>query len=810
MDLAAAFYISVYCLAALAGGILAWAEGTASVAIFTAPIAIALLYLNERYRVLRLDGGWVALAGLMAFVFPAMEFFRGDEEFRLLSGAHLLVMLQWVLLAYHKTANQYWWICALSCLQVAIAAVLTTSPIFGIFILTYMFWALWTLSLYTLLLARLRFGLSDQPFMRKSAWVWPSLTRDAAKSIGDRDGTISHSGDESPRKFRKRVNPVSEFRGSFQCEPHETDLNWRFVFGISGMSASALFLGLILFLLTPRLWIGASPLQDDILAASRRGKSVTGFSEAIRLNDFGTILESSAPVMQLNFFDDATDATLSVDEVLSLTGQNEILMRGSALAIYDRGGWLPFEPRRDEDVPTEYTPLRPQPVPLIRQEIRLEPMGSNTLFTMGYPIYVKISRPDYRARRHLFTGALSLAAHGGLMSGAKRYVVKSSKDSSWKPPALLDSTELSPTYSYSPPKLKQLKAYAKKVLEPLKLKFGGNPVPADKIAQELLVHLRDSGQFRYSLDRSVIDSNLDAIEDFLANRKYGHCQYFASALALLLRTEGIPSCVITGFKGGLEDPVSHRVEIQERHAHAWVEAFIDGDWVTLDPTPADERELTVAAVGDRLRLWHQITTLGVMLWNDYVINLSFSKQQQDLYGPAQSFLQSVASQTKGVSSRWGLLVDSIRLFVSEPERWFSWQGGLVAFVLMLFLTGSFQLLRFIRRVWIRLWNSGQSTQREILRVEFHQRFLALLKPLGLVPSPTQTQREFADQVTEKWPALNLPSELQPLAAEIARAYDGIRFGAHSVTEEQRVRLLESVAQLHSHFHHSSIKSDEWK
>src|SRR4051812_36340558 len=133
MDLAAAFYISVYCLAALAGGILAWAEGTASVTLFTAPIAIALLYLNERYRVLRLDGGWVALAGLLAFVFPVMEFFRGDEEFRLLSGAHLLVMLQWVLLAYHKTANQYWWICALSCLQVAIAAVLTTSPIFGIF-----------------------------------------------------------------------------------------------------------------------------------------------------------------------------------------------------------------------------------------------------------------------------------------------------------------------------------------------------------------------------------------------------------------------------------------------------------------------------------------------------------------------------------------------------------------------------------------------------------------------------------------------------------------------------------------------------
>lgn len=160
MELAAAFYISVYSLAALAGGILAWAENVPSVTMLTAPIAIALLFLNERHRLVRLDGGWVALAGFAAFAFPALEFFRGDEEFRLLSGAHLLTILQWVLLAYHKTAHQYWWICALSCLQVAIAAVLTTSPVFGIFILIYMFWALWTLSLFTLLLARLRFGMT--------------------------------------------------------------------------------------------------------------------------------------------------------------------------------------------------------------------------------------------------------------------------------------------------------------------------------------------------------------------------------------------------------------------------------------------------------------------------------------------------------------------------------------------------------------------------------------------------------------------------------------------------------------------------
>lgn len=810
MDLAAAFYFSVYCLAALAGGILAWAEGTASVTILTAPIAIMLLYFNERYRVLRLDGGWVALAGLMAFVFPATEFFRGDEEFRLLSGAHLLVMLQWVLLAYNKTAHQYWWICALSCLQVAIAAVLTTSPVFGIFILTYMFWALWTLSLYTLLLARLRFGRSDQTLMRKSDWVWPALVRATSDSRRDGEQTHSRFGSESQRQFSERVHPVSEFRGSFQCEPHETDLNWRFVFGITGMSASALFLGLILFLLTPRLWLGAVTQMQEGNTTPGARRSVTGFSEAIRLNDFGTILESSAPVLQLNLSDDETEVPLSVEETLQLTGQDEILLRGAALAIYDRGGWIPFEARNEKDVPSSAIFRVPEPVPLVRQDIRIEPMGSNTLFTMGYPIYVKFDRAGYRARRHAVTGALSLSLSGGLIGGAKRYTVWSSKDPKWQPSERLSLAKLPPAYSFLPLKLKQLTAYTEKVLEPLKQKFGENPVPPEKIAHELLIHLRDSGQFRYSLDRSVIDSELDAIEDFLVNRKYGHCQYFASALALMLRTEGIPSCVITGFKGGLEDPVSHRVEVQERHAHAWVEAFLDGAWVTLDATPSDEREQTVAAVGDRLRLWHQITNFGSMLWNDYVINLSLSKQQQDLYRPAQNFFQNVARQSKSLVNLWSRFAVSAKLFMSEPQRWFSWQGGLVAFVLMLFLAGCYHLLRLIRLTCVRLWHNGRRAQRESLRVEFHQRFLALLKSLGLVPSPTQTQREFAEQVTAEWTRLQLPAELQPLAAAVATAYDEIRFGAQPITEAQNQRLLESVDRLTSFFRQSSSKSDQRK
>ncbi|MDB5391979.1 MAG: transglutaminase domain protein [Planctomycetaceae bacterium] len=797
MDLAAAFYISVYSLAALAGGILAWAENVPSVTMLTAPIAIALLFLNERHRIIRLDGGWVALAGFAAFAFPAMEFFRGDEEYRLLCGAHLLAILQWVLLAYHKTAHQYWWVCALSCLQVAIAAVLTTSPVFGVLILIYMFWALWTLSLFTLLLARLRFGLSDQSLTQKSNWQWPELTRPAALPAESKRPPVSSSTNETSEKEVSRLREASAFRGTFQCEPHETDLSWRFVFGICGMSTMALILGLVLFLLTPRVWIGpVNPLQDET-SSSGRGRNITGFSDNVRLNDFGKILESSAPVMEVKLIDDATNETLSLTEALRQVGQDEALFRGAALATYDRGQWIAYDPRSTDDIPTGPSPFRPQTVPLVRQEIRLEPTGTNALFTLGHPVYVKLEGAE-KARRQKQTAAVSLPR--GSMNGASRssrrsYTVWSLKKGAENPYRLADGA-LAATYSLCPPSLELLPAYTRELLAPMKRSAGMGHAPSQtKIAQTLVAYLRDSGNFHYSLDRSVINPGLDPIEDFLINRKYGHCQYFAAALGLMLRVEGIPSCVITGFKGGIEDSERQLLEIQQRHAHAWVEAFLDGEWVTLDPTPYDGREEVVASVGDRMRFWHRFTAFATLLWNDYVINLTLSRQQQDLFGPAQELLQTIGGQTKEASSLWRGLAETASQFWSHPENWFSLQGGVVAFLFMLFLAGCFQLFRLAWRLYRNIWCQNTLAQRDSLRLEFHLRFLALLKPLGFVPAPTETQREFAALVAADWERLQLPAELQTIAVEVARAYDGVRFGRQPLPEAEKLRLLRSVERL---------------
>ena len=100
----------------------------------------------------------------------------------------------------------------------------------------------------------------------------------------------------------------------------------------------------------------------------------------------------------------------------------------------------------------------------------------------------------------------------------------------------------------------------------------------------------NSNEFTYSLDLRIEDASVDPIEDFLFNRKEGHCEYYASSLAIMLRSVGIPSRLVSGFKGGQYDKNLKLFLVQQLHAHSWVEAFIDGRWVVFDPTPATRAE----------------------------------------------------------------------------------------------------------------------------------------------------------------------------------------------------------------------------
>jgi len=111
--------------------------------------------------------------------------------------------------------------------------------------------------------------------------------------------------------------------------------------------------------------------------------------------------------------------------------------------------------------------------------------------------------------------------------------------------------------------------------------------------REQLQILRDrlTSDYRYSLEFKR--SRVDPIIDFLTINKQGHCEYFASAFALLARSAKIPARVIAGFRVEEKSPLGYSI-VRERHAHSWVEVWIDDHWETWDPTPAGDGEAVVA------------------------------------------------------------------------------------------------------------------------------------------------------------------------------------------------------------------------
>ena len=116
---------------------------------------------------------------------------------------------------------------------------------------------------------------------------------------------------------------------------------------------------------------------------------------------------------------------------------------------------------------------------------------------------------------------------------------------------------------------------------------------ADQITSQHRESIRQSCQlerylnthYAYTLDLTGPRAS-DPLANFLFVRRSGHCEYFASAMTVMLRAEGIPARYVTGFLPGEYNDVGGDYIIRQSDAHAWVEVYFPGyGWITFDPTP---------------------------------------------------------------------------------------------------------------------------------------------------------------------------------------------------------------------------------
>ena len=96
--------------------------------------------------------------------------------------------------------------------------------------------------------------------------------------------------------------------------------------------------------------------------------------------------------------------------------------------------------------------------------------------------------------------------------------------------------------------------------------------------------------FTYTLDNPS-GKAANPLEDFLERTHAGHCEYFASAMALMLRARGVPARVVNGYRLGPWIPEGGYFRVSQNEAHSWVEYWHEGRWWTADPTPSSPAAL---------------------------------------------------------------------------------------------------------------------------------------------------------------------------------------------------------------------------
>jgi len=148
--------------------------------------------------------------------------------------------------------------------------------------------------------------------------------------------------------------------------------------------------------------------------------------------------------------------------------------------------------------------------------------------------------------------------------------------------------------------------------------------------------------FAYSLE--PVPPTPSPVEAFLVERRRGHCQAFATAMALLLRELGVPTRFVTGFVGGEIGPFGQYVLVRGENVHAWVEAWCGAKgWVTFDPTPASGvPDMTRVSLLQRFR---QVAD-GVEFFFDRFV-LGFSQNDQvELIRRAREAVETVAGAAR--------------------------------------------------------------------------------------------------------------------------------------------------------------------
>jgi transglutaminase-like putative cysteine protease len=762
----------------------------AFVAIAAPIVAVSSLYFTDISERVRLGNTLGSILGLGALLYSSQDLLNADNHVKWLTMVNLLAVFQFVLLFQEKTTRTYWQLIVLSFGQVAAASALSGGVSFGFLLLAYMF--LGILSLALLLVHR-----EMLPFDRQTRSDRPADPAAPPEPGSFQAGSLPAGALSTGPRWPLRGAAV-QLTGA-RADVPAIELAGSLLSHSALILAGSLGVACIVFFLLPR-----SGRKWDQPTSASGAPQFVGFSKTVNLGQLGDFSESRDLVLRAQFFYGSQETPFRLE--------NDPLFRGTVVTNYRRGRWT-------QDVVGEAVPLPVgKPPAYVRQQYVIEPMQEPVLFAL-YPVFSLRHDPcvrfdlaykelvrqnDLKSRRFEYELGTT-----GIREGAQLPIIPSTRPlRRWEEQFLLQMPQSDAANGLDP--LAGLRRAAETALA----KASVDPGERYATARALEAYLRDSGLFSYNVHPPARNEKLDPLEDFVVEHPAGHCEFFAGALAMMLRSQGIPSRVVIGFRGSEWNDAGKYYQVRQSNAHTWVEAYLRptdrvpeklaqyvdtsrGAWLTLDPTAAIA--LNAGTVASRNEKSLSSTLAGLsdyafVLWMKYVVELSPDTQQTAIYGPLAAVWNAVRH---GIfdSQAWRGLGETVAGWFRQ--NWFSGQGALAGSALCLLAVGIYRLLGIVLRP---LWRHVVApTARAVLARspahEFHRRLEKALAQRGLTRSPGQTALEFAVAAGGELAESVECRRYAPLPRRVVEALYRVRFGGRSLDPTEAEAVEHALVDL---------------
>jgi transglutaminase-like putative cysteine protease len=547
-------------------------------------------------------------------------------------------------------------------------------------------------------------------------------------------------------------------------DPHEhRHLAFALVRIAPALMIMILLCGAALFFVMPRLSAG------NLGAYSYGTDFSAGFSDHVQFGQIGEIQQSNSVVMHVKIDGDTI-------------GRYDLHWRGVALANFDGHSWSSpqeqFVLQRQSDssfaIPSMDAALRipaasrEAPSTLIHYRVLMEPIGTNIFFLAPWARSVS---GDYRLLAADGSGAIydldsrHAISHYEAISDIATPSPAELQTAGRDYPALIRSTYLPPLPALDP-RIRQLALQV--------TSSAGNDY--DKAAR-IEQYLKTRYGYTLTLPRTA---ETDPVANFLFVRKQGHCEYFASSMAVMLRTLGIPARVVNGFRSDEFNDLTRSYVVRAKDAHAWVETYFPGyAWQTFDPTPTGNRTGTPQGWG-RLALY---VDAMASFWREWII--SYDSSHQYLLG------QAAVSGSRGAwenARRWASKHYSAMLkwarqtqgrVQHSPGRWAVLGVGIALGLILLGNMG--RVVRAMYEKWLAAHPEHSPEQSAAM---WYQRMARVLARRGMKKSKAQTAQEFVRNIGD--------ARLRTPVARFTDVYESARFGNSSEDARRLADLYEEV------------------